>query len=301
MKRNLTKVLLLAGCLLSGVLMSGCTGKAQANEKEFATGDTVELTFITIGKGDAFLIKTPQNTYYMYDTGKKEDYEQIKQVLETKHVSEFKGIFLSHGHKDHAGNVKHIIKEYPVETIYLSEKDEASYEKTDIRELAEKYQVRELAEKYQVSLQYLKGGETLNLEGVTADIWIPERCDFRNSNNNSVVIRFAYGQNSFLMTGDMEYGEEAAYLQSGVAEKTDILKLGHHGEKDATSVALLEKIQPAYGLITGNEEENPDSVNPEITARLEAFDVEAFYSENKQLAWDFIMDGSQIQIEKLTE
>lgn len=77
--------------------------------------------------------------------------------------------------------------------------------------------------------------------------------------------------------------------------------MGHHGEKDATSVALLEKIQPAYGLITGNEEENPDSVNPEITARLEAFDVEAFYSENKQLAWDFIMDESQIQIEKLTE
>lgn len=124
MKRNLTKVLLLAGCLLSEVLMSGCTEKAQANEKVFATGDTVELTFITIGKGDAFLIKTPQNTHYMYDTGKKEDYEQIKQVLETKHVSEFKGIFLSHGHKDHAGNVKHIIKEYPVETIYLSEKND---------------------------------------------------------------------------------------------------------------------------------------------------------------------------------
>lgn len=292
MKRNIIKTLLLISCLVCGIGMSGCTKKTQASEELFVTEDTVELTFITVGKGDAFLIKTPENTYYMYDTGKKEDYMQIKQVLEAKQVTEFKGIFLSHGHKDHAGNVKHIIKEYPVETIYLSEKDEASYEKTDIRELAEKYQV---------SLKYLKGGETLNLEGVTADIWIPERCDFRNANNNSVVLRFAYGQNSFLMTGDMEYGEEAAYLQSGEAKESDILKLGHHGENDATSVALLERIKPTYGLITGSKAENPDSVNPEITARLDNFDVEAFYSEGKQLAWDFIMDGTQIQIEKVKE
>lgn len=141
MKRNIIKTLLLISCLVCGIGMSGCTKKTQASEELFVTEDTVELTFITVGKGDAFLIKTPENTYYMYDTGKKEDYMQIKQVLEAKQVTEFKGIFLSHGHKDHAGNVKHIIKEYPVETIYLSEKDEASYEKTDIRELAEKYQV----------------------------------------------------------------------------------------------------------------------------------------------------------------
>ena len=103
------------------------------------------------------------------------------------------------------------------------------------------------------------------------------------------------------MTGDMEYGEEAAYLQSGEVQKTDILKLGHHGENDATSVAFLEKVRPTYGLITGNEEENSDSVNPEIEARLDAFDVESFYSEGDQLAWDFILNGEQIQIEQLKE
>ena len=66
-------------------------------------------------------------------------------------------------------------------------------------------------------------------------------------------------------------------------------------------VTFLEKIRPTYGLITGNEEENPDSVNPEIEARLDAFDVESFYSEGDQLAWDFILNGEQIQIEQLKE
>lgn len=284
------KIFLMMSCLICGICFSGCEQKEK--EEPIVTGKTAELTFITIGKGDAFLLKTPEDTYYMYDTGKKEDYQQIKNVLEKKQVTGLKGIFLSHGHKDHAGNVKNLIKEYPVEKIYLSQKDEASYEKIDMQELAESYQI---------PLEYLEGGEVLDLEGVTADVWIPEQCDYRNANNNSVVIRFQYGKNSFLMTGDMEYEEEAAYLQSGKVKKTDILKLGHHGENDATSVKLLEKVKPKYGLITGNEEENPDSVNPEIEARLDAFDVESFYSEGQQLAWEFVLDGEQIQIEQLKE
>ena len=284
------KIFLMISYLVCGICFGSCGQKEK--EEAIITGKTAELTFITIGKGDAFLLKTPEDTYYMCDTGKKEDYQQIKKVLEKKQVTELKGIFLSHGHKDHAGNVKKLIKDYPVEKIYLSKKDEASYEKKDMRELEKSCQV---------PLEYLEGGEVLDLEGIVANIWIPERCDFGNANNNSIIIRFQYGKNSFLMTGDMEYGEEAAYLQSGEVENTDILKLGHHGENDATSVTFLEKVKPMYGLITGNEEENPDSVNPEIEARLDACDVESFYSEGDQLAWDFILNGEQIQIEQLKE
>ena len=87
-------------------------------------------------KRRCFLLKTPEDTYYMCDTGKKEDYQQIKKVLEKKQVTELKGIFLSHGHKDHAGNVKNLIKDYPIEKIYLSKRDDASYEKVDMQELA---------------------------------------------------------------------------------------------------------------------------------------------------------------------
>lgn len=284
------KKFLIISCFICGICFIGCGQKE--TERSIMQGKTATLTFITIGKGDAFLLRTPQDTYYMCDTGKKEDYQQIKEVLEKKQVTELKGIFLSHGHKDHAGNVKHLIKDYPVRKIYLSKKDQASYEKIDMQELTETYHV---------PLEYLEGGETLDLEGVTADIWIPERCDYGNANNNSMVIRFQYGKNSVLMTGDMEYGEEAAYLQSGEVKKTDILKLGHHGENDATSVAFLKKVKPRYGLITGNEAENPESVNPEIEARLDAYDVESFYSEGEQLAWEFTLSGEQIQIEQFKE
>lgn len=248
-------------------LMRMRTGKSRRTGRD--TWTTMEISFITIGKGDAFLLKMPEGSYYMYDTGKKEDFEQIQKVLEQKKVTSLKGIFLSHGHKDHAGNLKNLLEEYPVETVYISEKDQASYGKID---------VEKITKDFDTTIVLLQGGETLSLEGAEAKVWIPKTCDFRNANNNSVIIRFSYGKNSCLMTGDMEYGEEAAYLRSGEACKTDILKLGHHGESDATSVAFLEKVKPGYGWITGSEEENPDSVNEEIAARLEAFETEAFSS-----------------------
>lgn len=291
MRRKKRAIPFLTCCILFAIFWSACSKNGHMHETVSATEQTMELSFITIGKGDAFLLKTPENTFYMYDTGKKEDYAQIKKTLEAKQVSEIKGIFLSHGHKDHVGNVKHLLKDYPVETVYISGADQASYEGKEICELDEKYPI---------TIKYLKE-ETLNLEGVTADIWVPKRCDFQNPNNNSMIIRFSYGEQSCLLTGDMEYGEEAAYLQSGAVQETEILKLGHHGENDTTSVAFLEKTKPRYGLITGNTIENPDTVNPEIKARLETFDIETFYSEGEQLAWDFILDGENITIEKLEE
>jgi competence protein ComEC len=292
MKKKKWAAVFLVGFLFIGLVLYGYGREDHTEERKILPGKTMVVSFITIGKGDAFLMKMPEGGYYMYDTGKKEDWEQIEKVLKQKKVSSLKGIFLSHGHKDHAGNVKRLLRAMPVENVYISARDQASYGKID---------VRSIVEESDSNLQLLYGGEQLNLEGVMAEVWIPERCDYQNSNNNSMVVRFSYGENACLMTGDMENEEEAAFLQSGVTCRADLLKLGHHGERDATSVALLKKVKPLYGLITGNKEENPASVDPEIRARLESYGIEPFYSEGNQIAWDFLFDGRLITVSKYME
>lgn len=114
---------LCAGILFFSCLLFGC------REKEEKFEGTLTISFITIGKGDAFLIETPDKNFYMWDTGKKEDREQILAVLQKKGVKELEGIFLSHGHKDHAGNLEMLLQEYSVKKLYLSGKDDASYKK----------------------------------------------------------------------------------------------------------------------------------------------------------------------------
>lgn len=249
-------------CLaITGLFLFHSPGRHRQYTLPTIPGQRLEISFITIGKGDAFILKMPDNSYYMYDTGKKEDWEQIEAVLDGKQISSLKGIFLSHGHKDHAGNLKKLLNKMPVEKIYLSEKDTVSFDEDDLEEVL------------------LQWGE----------------------NNNSLILHLSYGETSCLFTGDMEYEEEAAFLSSGFPCQATILKLGHHGEKDATSLALLQRVKPEYALITGNQKENPASVNKEIQARLDACHIEPFYSEGEWLAWDFSMDGTETIITKYGE
>ena len=173
---------LCAGILFFSCLLFGC------REKEEKFEGTLTISFITIGKGDAFLIETPDKNFYMWDTEKKEDREQILAVLQKKGVKELEGIFLSHGHKDHAGNLEMLLQEYSVKKLYLSGKDDASYKKTD---------AKALAKEYDVSVTELAGGENLDLGGAIGEIWLPDKTNYENENNNSVVMRLAYGKTAW--------------------------------------------------------------------------------------------------------
>ena len=65
-------------------------------------------------KGDAFLIRVPGGGYYMCDTKKRGlcSHGPFLEMKKVEHLAEF---FLSHGHKDHAGGLKLILKKYPTE------------------------------------------------------------------------------------------------------------------------------------------------------------------------------------------
>ena len=286
-KRN---ILVLIAVLAVLLLTAGC-GETGQGEQEDLKGNMV-LSFINIGKGDAFLIQVPDGGYYMWDTGKEEDYPMVERLLDIKKVENLDGIFLSHGHKDHAGGLELIMEEYSVEKVYLSGKDDITYKKIN---------PEQTASEYGAEVVKLQGDEILGLGGATAQVWIPGNRDTENENNNSMVVRWSFKDTSFLMTGDMEKKEEKQFLQTFEDCRADVLKLGHHGEKDATSKALLEAVMPVYGIITGNEEENPDSVNKKIAKRLKKYGVKAYYSEGEQTAWDFIADGTSVKAVKVMD
>lgn len=276
----------LACCLI----MSGCT---QQETNSIEQKPIVEqrkpciVSFINIGKGDAFLIDVPDDGYYLCDTGKEQDFATIARVLALKKVTHINGIFLSHGHLDHTGNVENLLKNYTVDKIYISDQEDPSYRK---------FPIREVVSAYDTELVELHSNQHLQFHDLGIDVWIPSSIDKKNENNNSVVMKMTYGMNSILMTGDMELEEEAAFLFENKNLQCDILKLGHHGEKDATSIALLDRVKPKYGIITGNAKENPQSVNKTITQRLEQFQVNPFYSDGDQLCIDFVSTKDKIKI-----
>ena len=270
--------------LLFSFMLAGCGAPSEMNAQQQGT---LCVSFINIGKGDAFLIDVFDDGFYMCDTGKEQDFNKIARVLKMKNVNHINGIFLSHGHKDHTGNIEHILKHFEVDKIYISDKNDPSYRNCPIYDIAEKYQVEVIP---------LHSGDHLQFHDLGIDVWTPSWVDKKNENNNSLVMHMRYGNTAFLMTGDMELEEEATFLYENREIKSDVLKLGHHGEKDATSAALLERVSCKYAIITGNAKENPQSVNKTIKDRLAAFGVEPFYSEGDQVCIDFISNKENVGI-----
>lgn len=137
MQMKKKKILVLAAVLAVLLLTAGC-GETGQGKQENLKGNMV-LSFINIGKGDAFLIQVPDGGYYMWDTGKEEDYPMVERLLDIKKVENLDGIFLSHGHKDHAGGLELIMEKYSVEKVYLSGKDYITYKKINPEQTASEY------------------------------------------------------------------------------------------------------------------------------------------------------------------
>ncbi len=235
------------------VLLTGCAGTPNSSESMVDTPQTegvFTLTFITIGKGDAFLLESPTGAHYLMDTGKAQDYQQIVRVLRLKGVEKLDGIFLSHGHKDHAGCLEPLLEDLPVDRVYISKSDHVSYTEIDPSEIVSRFEQTELVE--------LNSGESLDLGGAEAAVWIPPVVDEENANNNSLILRVVHGANSFLLMGDCEL-EEDLLMKTDFPLQSTLLKLGHHGETDASSPAFLDVVKPDIALISGNAQENPDS------------------------------------------
>ena len=89
-----------------------------------------------------------------------------------------------------------------------------------------------------------------------------------SDNNNSLVLRLETKEGSMLLTGDMELPEEAELMQAGLIAPADVLKVAHHGEDDATSLAFAIAVSPEWSVISTSTAEEPDTPDKKVITRL---------------------------------
>ena len=260
------KKLLLIWFLVLTLLGTGCQGETN-------NSPDLSLLVINVRKADALLLRSG-DTAYLIDTGTKKGADDLLDVLHREGVTRLTGVILTHTHADHAGGLKALLSsDIVVENIYA-----AKY--YVLKKEDGKHPVDKALKNTDREVIWLSDGDTLPLDGGKLSVIGPLEKNEELENNNSLVLLAEGGGGSMLLTGDMEFPEESSLLNAGAIPHADVLKIGNHGEGDATSSALVSAVSPKLAVISTNSEDEPDTPDPRVLMTLNTQQIPVLVTED---------------------
>ena len=227
---------------------------------QLSTENAFTILYVNVGKADAAILRFGE-TAVLIDTGSAESAPQLIAGLNVLGVKQISAVFITHSHSDHLGGLAALSANYDIPMVYspfYSEQDKNGTSKIVKR-----------AEKLNLQHQELLAGDVVPIsDDVNFTVLGPLSLNEDDDNDNSLVLRFSYGGKTFLFTGDMQFPEEQEIISSGVNLKSDVLKVGNHGNPDATGDDFGALVSPDTAVISTNTIVDKDSANPRVYAAL---------------------------------
>jgi competence protein ComEC len=221
----------------------------------FAEDDRLELHFIDLGDGESIFIKLPHegNKNILVDAGGPAAGPGLVEYLRSIGTRRIDHLIFTHPHDDHTGGGANVFSEFEVGNYY--DNGSSNFDST----MYEDYlmSVRKDLSRYRV----LQAGESLLFGGVKIDVINPILPLSGNLNEDSIVLRVRYGGIAILLAGDMGILGEKRLLNIGTELKSRVLKVGHHGDDDASSKEFLAAVGPQAAVIivsAGNKYARPE-------------------------------------------
>ncbi|MBS0289446.1 MAG: DNA internalization-related competence protein ComEC/Rec2 [Proteobacteria bacterium] len=226
------------------------------------------FTLLDVGQGLAAVIQTRHHTL-LYDAGpefgKNNDAGRsvIIPFFLTQHIKRLDKVVISHGDLDHRGGLRSLDK-WPIEDILSSETHRLSR-----------------------SSRRCIGGEQWEWDGVTFLILNPldevkehayqhqeASAVYKKRNNISCVLKVTTGDQSVLLTGDIEKGAESLLLKRSKADlKSTVLVVPHHGSLTSSSEEFIKAVSPKYALFPVGMNNRYGFPKQTILARYQAMGV----------------------------
>ena len=266
-------------CLMTLLIL---IGSAAAEET-----DQMTLLAINVGKADSLLLEY-QDAAYLIDTGTAESWGALSAALRVCGIRRLTGVILTHTHKDHAGGAFALAQSgIQVDAWYSS----AWY--TDVNE--KKHPAVLAAAVRGQEVQWLRSGASLPFGDGSLQVLGPLEADEKENNNSVVLLAQAEGA-SFLLAGDMEFTEEYSLLDAELIPRCDVLKVGNHGNADATSPELAAAVKPAWAILSTNTAEKPDSPAPRVIKLLDSLGSTILQTQDHTLGVAATASAGQIDV-----
>lgn len=260
----LSLLLTLTGCSVPEATQQG----AQRVEQIAAEDVLLRVDFLDVGQADCALLSS--NGHYMViDGGNNGDADKIRSYLEERGVQRLDAVVGTHPHEDHIGSLDAIINHFDVDAVYMPKILHTSKTFEDVLDA--------IAEKG-LKVKSPNPKDTIDFNGLEIEVLGPQK-EYKDFNNNSIVLKVNAGETAFLFTGDAEEPAEKDILQAGGNLRADVLKVSHHGSSTASTQAFLQAVQPRYAVISvgaGNSYHHPEE---EALQRLKAIGAEIYRTD----------------------
>lgn len=218
-------------------LFTGAVDGIKIADTDFA------VYYLDVGQSDCSIVVCDDKVMVI-DTGSYPQTEKIREALYTLDVEQIDYLVITHQHDDHMSGAEKLMNIYDVENIIMPmlSEDNAVNSETYSRLL------RAISDN-NVKPIASQSIEKFNLGNAEIKILAPNK-QYKELNNMSVVMKITYGENSFLFQGDAETQVEKSLLYSDYDLTADVLKLGHHGSKTASSEEYLDAVKPDIAVIS---------------------------------------------------
>lgn len=258
--------------VLSGIvllLVSWSTGRLAP-----LLSDDLEVTVIDVGQGDSILVRFPGGDTLLVDGGVAREggfdtgARVVAPFLWSQGITRLDAVAVTHPQADHAGGLPSVVRWFRPKEIWTAEPLGANPITVPLAQAAAEVGAQ---------VHILRAGSEPR-PGVSV-LWPPESLEGLESNERSLVLRITKEKYAFLLTGDLEEEGETGLLWQDVDLRADVLKVGHHGSKLATSRQFLERVQPDFAVISVGQGNRYGFPHRNLIERLEARQIRIFRTD----------------------
>jgi len=270
----------------------------------------LEVTVLDVGQGDSLLVVSPGGKTLLIDgggafggfPGHEEQQgvdpgeEAVSPYLWWRGFQELDVVVLTHAHQDHLGGLTAVFENFRVGKLWIGRE-------VSTAALA---RLEGLAREKKIPIEHKLRGKSFSWDGVEGEFLWPEssrgEIALSAKNNDSLVLRLSYGNQSLLLPGDAEKESERTILAKNDANelRADVLKIGHHGSKNSTMPEFLAAVQPRIGIISSGEGNPYGHPSPELLERLEKAGVR-IYRTDFDGAVHVLTDGMRLEVSCFVE
>ncbi|HOZ37002.1 MAG TPA: ComEC/Rec2 family competence protein [bacterium] len=269
--------------------------------QELTSDQRLKVIFLDVGQGDAILIETPEGAQIILDGGEgQEVLEKLGQYLPiTDRTIEL--MILSHPHGDHLDGLIEVLKRYSVKEVWL----------TGVVHTSSGYlEFLNLLKDKNIPVKNIFACTEIKATGCSDKITFEDGVDFQvlwprenlagkkvdDLNNSSLVFKLVYGDNSWILPGDLDSAAESELAANSPEQlKADILKVAHHGSSSATSEEFLKLVSPTDAIISVGADNDYGHPSLRIINRLKRAGVNIWRTD-EQGDIETIGNGATIEV-----